>query len=131
MDATTNTAVQTFDAGWQSNILYTGNTIIIITNYTWIPGRRYYVLFDSGPESAPITDSTFWAFNIWDPGVSSTTTTTTTPPTTGTVTTRPLSTTTVNTLLTTTGLHVTSTTTVTITTTTESTTTSTTTSSNI
>ncbi|CAF1264102.1 unnamed protein product [Rotaria sordida] len=130
MDATTNTSVQTFDAGWQSNILYTGNTIIIITNYTWIPGRRYYVLFDSGPESAPITDSTFWAFNIWDPGVSSTTTTTTTPPTTGTVTTRPLSTTTVNTLLTTTGVHVTSTNVI-ITTTTESTTTSTTTSSNI
>ncbi|CAF1348326.1 unnamed protein product, partial [Rotaria sordida] len=127
MDATTNTSVQTFDAGWQSNILYTGNTIIIITNYTWIPGRRYYVLFDSGPESAPITDSTFWAFNIWDPGVSSTTTTTTTPPTTGTVTTRPLSTTTVNTLLTTTGVHVTSTNVI-ITTTTESTTTSTTTS---
>ncbi|CAF3657044.1 unnamed protein product [Rotaria sp. Silwood1] len=140
MDASTNTAVQTFDAGWESNILYSGDTISIIASYSWVPGRSYYVLFDSGvasgiefcgPESAPITDPTFWAFNIWDPGVSSTTTTTTTPPTTGTVTTRPLSTTTVNTLLTTTGLHVTTSVTVITTTTTASTTTTTTTSSNI
>ncbi|CAF4576417.1 unnamed protein product, partial [Rotaria magnacalcarata] len=43
------------------------------------------------PESSPITDPTFWTFDIWDPAVSSTTTTTTTPPTTGTITTRPLS----------------------------------------
>ncbi|CAF0806646.1 unnamed protein product [Rotaria sordida] len=116
MDASTNTSVQVFDAGWQPNILYYGNTISIITSYSWIPGRSYYVLFDSGvasgiefcgPESAPITSPTFWTFNIWDPGLSSTTTTTTTPPTTGTVTTRPISTTTVNTLLTTTGVHVT------------------------
>ncbi|CAF1199553.1 unnamed protein product [Rotaria magnacalcarata] len=59
-------------------------------------------------ESAPITDTTFWTFNIWDPSVSSTTTTTTTPPTTHTVTTRTISLTTVNTLLTTTGIAVTS-----------------------
>jgi hypothetical protein len=50
-------------------------------------------------ESAPIVDTTFWDFNIWDPGLSSTTTTTTTPPTTHTVTTRAVSTTTVNTLV--------------------------------
>jgi hypothetical protein len=48
MDASTNTSVLEFDAGWQSNILYTGNTIMIITNYTWTPGKTYYVLFDSG-----------------------------------------------------------------------------------
>jgi hypothetical protein len=50
-------------------------------------------------ESAPITDPTFWTFNIWDPAVSSTTTTTTTPPTSHTVTTRVISTTSVNTLV--------------------------------
>lgn len=48
MDATTGLAVQTFDAGWQPNVVYTGTTIIMITNYTWIHGRTYYVLFDSG-----------------------------------------------------------------------------------
>ena len=48
MDGATNASVQTFDAGWQPNILYTGYTITIITNYTWIPGHTYYVLFDSG-----------------------------------------------------------------------------------
>lgn len=48
MDATNNTAVQVFDAGWQTNLIYTANTIIIVTNYAWIPGRTYYVLFDSG-----------------------------------------------------------------------------------
>ncbi|CAF4317526.1 unnamed protein product, partial [Rotaria sordida] len=72
--------------------------------------------------------TSFWNFNIWDPGVSSTTTTTTTPPTTGTVTTRPISTTTPNAALTTTGIVVTTTsaaqtTTVTTTTTTSITTT--------
>ena len=50
-----------------------------------------------GPESAPITDPSFWFFNIWNPVLSSPGTTTTTPPTTGTVTTRPPSTTTPNT----------------------------------
>ena len=39
-------------------------------------------------ESAPITSSAFWQFDIWNPALSSTTTTTTTPPTTVTVTTR-------------------------------------------
>ena len=52
-----------------------------------------------GPESAPITDPTFWRFNIWDPGLSSTTTTTTTPPTTHTVTTLGVSTAYINTLV--------------------------------
>ncbi|CAF4973187.1 unnamed protein product [Rotaria sp. Silwood1] len=77
MDASTNTSVRVFDAGWASNILYYGNTSSIITSYSWIPGRSYYVLFDSGvvsgiefcgSESAPIADPTFWTFNIWDPG---------------------------------------------------------------
>ncbi|CAF4553475.1 unnamed protein product, partial [Rotaria sp. Silwood2] len=39
-------------------------------------------------ESAPITSSTFWVFDIWNPALSSTTTTTTTPPTSHTVTSR-------------------------------------------
>ncbi|CAF1552218.1 unnamed protein product [Adineta ricciae] len=52
-----------------------------------------------GPESAPITDPTFWVFNIWNPALSSTTTTTTTPFTTVTVTTKPTSTTSINTLV--------------------------------
>ena len=50
----------------------------------------------AGPESAAITDPTFWVFNIWNPAVSSTTTTTTTYPTTHTITTRGLSTSTTN-----------------------------------
>ena len=50
-----------------------------------------------GPESAPITNPSFWAFNIWDPGLSSTTSTSTVPPTVGTVTTRAPSTTPLNT----------------------------------
>ncbi|CAF2851074.1 unnamed protein product [Rotaria sp. Silwood2] len=118
-DATTNTIVQSYDCGWEPEVTYTGFTIVIrFPTAPWIIGHSYYVMFDSGvasgtefcgPESAPITSSSFWVFNIWDPGLSSTTTTTTTPPTTGTVTTRPVSTTTVNTLLTTTGIVVTST----------------------
>lgn len=48
MDASTNILVQPFDAGWQSNILYTGKIIIILTNFTWHYERTYYVLFDSG-----------------------------------------------------------------------------------
>ncbi|CAF4109237.1 unnamed protein product [Rotaria magnacalcarata] len=79
-------------------------------------------------ESAPITDTTYWTFNIWDPSVSSTTTTTTTPPTTHTVTTRTISFTTVNTLLTTTGIVITTTNMSGSTTTSATTTTSTTTS---
>jgi hypothetical protein len=51
----------------------------------------------TGPQSAAITDPTFWVFNIWDPAASSTTTTTTTYPTTHTVTTLGPSTSTINT----------------------------------
>jgi len=50
-----------------------------------------------GPESAPITDPSFWFFNIWNPALSSAGTNSTTPPTTATVTTRAPSTTTPNT----------------------------------
>jgi hypothetical protein len=39
-------------------------------------------------ESTPITSSSFWVFDIWNPSLSSTTTITTTPPTTHTVTTK-------------------------------------------
>lgn len=48
MDASTNTSVVQYDAGWAPNMIYTGNTIIIVTNYTWTLGGNYYVLFDSG-----------------------------------------------------------------------------------
>ncbi|CAF3771940.1 unnamed protein product [Rotaria sordida] len=136
-DATTNTTVQSYDCGWQSEVTYTGYTIVIrFPTAPWIVGHSYYVMFDSGvasgtefcgPESAPITDPSFWVFDIWNPGHSSTTTTTTTPPTTKTVTTRPISTTSVNTLLTTTGIVISSTSTRSTTTTTSSTSTSTTT----
>ncbi|UJR08422.1 hypothetical protein I4U23_012692 [Adineta vaga] len=132
-DSTTNTLVQKFDCGWSPEVTYTGyTTVIYFSNPPWIPGHFYYVTFDSGvasgtdfchPESAPITDETFWVFNIWDPAVSSTTTTTTTAPTTGTITTRPLSTSSINTLLTTTGIVITSSLPPTTTTSTSSTTT--------
>ncbi|CAF1637226.1 unnamed protein product, partial [Adineta ricciae] len=118
-NSATNISVVCYDAGYAPNVIYTGNTIIIITNVTWTPGQFYYVTMDSGfasgsvfchAESAPVTNPTFWRYNIWDPAVSSTTTTTTTPFTTVTVTTRPTSTTSINTLLTTTGIVVTTTT---------------------
>ncbi|CAF1082691.1 unnamed protein product, partial [Adineta ricciae] len=118
-DASTNASVLCYDAGYAANIIYTGYTIVIITNHTWTPGSFYYVTMDSGfasgsvfchAESSPITDTTFWRFNIWNPAVSSTTTTTTTPFSTATVTTKPTSTTSINTLLTTTGIVITTTT---------------------
>ncbi|CAF3101921.1 unnamed protein product [Rotaria sp. Silwood2] len=97
-DATLNgTVVLSYDAGWSSNIIYSGSTIIIYAPYAWTPGHLYYITFDSGvssgndfchAESQPIVDPTFWQFDIWNPAVSSTTTTTTTAPTTHTVTTR-------------------------------------------
>ena len=48
VDASNNATVVQYDAGWSPSMIYTGNTIIIYTNYSWIPGRSYYVLFDSG-----------------------------------------------------------------------------------
>ncbi|UJR14593.1 hypothetical protein I4U23_001588 [Adineta vaga] len=139
-DATLNDAlVAKYDCGWSPEITYTGYTTVIrFPVAPWIPGHFYYVTMDSGvasgtefcgPESAPITDKTFWVFNIWDPAVSSTTTTTTTPFTTGTITTRPTSTTSINTLLTTTGVIVTTTLPPTTTTSTSTTSVTTTTSS--
>ncbi|CAF1435406.1 unnamed protein product [Adineta ricciae] len=107
-DADTNATVLWYDAGYAPNIIYTGYTIVIITNYTWSPGKFYYITMDSGfasgsefyhAESTPITDPSFWRFNIWNPAVSSTTTTTTTPFTTATMTTKPTSTTSINTLV--------------------------------
>jgi len=45
-------------------VIYTGTTVLLrVSNPPWIPGKTYYVLFDSGavsgnvfcrPESAPI-----------------------------------------------------------------------------
>ncbi|CAF1325437.1 unnamed protein product [Adineta steineri] len=127
-DATANnTLVQKFDCGWDPNVIYTGYTTIIrFPVAPWIPGHFYYVTFDSGvasgtvycgPESAPITDPTFWVFNIWDPALSSTTTTTTTPPTTHTVTSLGTTTTSINTACTTSGIVASTTAAVTTTTT--------------
>ncbi|CAF0736613.1 unnamed protein product [Adineta steineri] len=126
----TNASVLCYDAGYSPNIIYTGYTIVIVTSLTWTPGQSYYVTMDSGfasgsvfchAESAPITDKTFWRFDIWNPALSSTTTTTTTPPTTHTVTSLGTTTTSVNTACTTSGIVVTttnaSTTTTTVTTT--------------
>ncbi|UJR07471.1 hypothetical protein I4U23_011760 [Adineta vaga] len=125
------TLVQKYDCGWAPEVTYTGfTTIIRFPIAPWTAGHFYYVTFDSGvasgtefcgPESAPVTDPTYWVFNIWNPAVSSTTTTTTTPFTTVTVTTKPTSTTSINTLLTTTGIVITTTAPITTTATTSST----------
>ncbi|CAF1140386.1 unnamed protein product [Adineta steineri] len=126
----TNATVFCYDAGYSPNVIYTGYTIVIVTNYTWTPGQSYYVTLGDGfasgsvfchAESLAITDKTFWRFDIWNPALSSTTTTTTTPPTTHTVTSLGTTTTSINTACTTSGIVVTitnaSTTTTTVTTT--------------
>ncbi|CAF3514360.1 unnamed protein product [Rotaria socialis] len=100
-DAATNSVVVQYDAGWSSNIPY------------------------SGPESIKITDALFWHFEIWNPELSSTTSITTTAPTTHTATSRSASALTVSTLLTTTGIQVTTTTTTSTVTTSTTTTTTT------
>ncbi|CAF1102277.1 unnamed protein product [Adineta steineri] len=114
----TNATVLCYDSGYSPNVIYTGYTIVIVTTITWTPGQSYYVTMDSGfasgsvfchAESAPITDKTFWRFDIWNPALSSTTTTTTTPPTTHTVTSLGTTTTSINTACTTSGIVVTST----------------------
>lgn len=48
IDAANNSVVQEYDAGWHPNVVYTGKTIVVITNYTWKYGANYYVTFDSG-----------------------------------------------------------------------------------
>ncbi len=53
-DAATNTSVVCYDAGYASNILYNGYTIIIITNVTWTYGHTYYVTMDSGFASGSV-----------------------------------------------------------------------------
>ena len=48
-DAATNAVVQRYDCGWESQVTYTGFTIVIrFPVAPWIPGRSYYVTFDSG-----------------------------------------------------------------------------------
>jgi hypothetical protein len=47
-DAATNLTVVQYDAGYAQNILYTGNTILILTNYTWAYGHTYYITMDEG-----------------------------------------------------------------------------------
>ncbi|CAM2703759.1 unnamed protein product [Rotaria socialis] len=134
-DAATNSVVVQYDAGWSSNIPYSGNTItILVTNYIWTQGHTYYMTMDEGfssgteffgPESIKITDALFWHFEIWNPELSSTTSITTTAPTTHTATSRSVSALTVSTLLTTTGIQVTTTTTTSTVTTSTTTTTTT------
>ena len=59
VNASTGTVVQMFDAGWEPNVVYTGYTIVIVTNYTWTEGATYYVLFHSGKS---------WSLDIFFPG---------------------------------------------------------------
>ncbi len=47
-DLATNASVVCYDAGYASNIIYNGYTIIIITNVTWTYGHTYYITIDSG-----------------------------------------------------------------------------------
>ncbi len=63
--ASTNTLVWQIDAGYSTDVIYTGNTVSFqVQNASWTPGATYYILFSSGtasgvafcgPESAPIT----------------------------------------------------------------------------
>lgn len=43
-----NTVVLKYDCGWSSNVMYSGDTVIIYAPYSWIPGHTYFVTFDSG-----------------------------------------------------------------------------------
>ena len=52
-DAATNGVVQSYDCGWAPEVTYTGYTIDIrLPVAPWIPGRSYYVTFDSGTFSS-------------------------------------------------------------------------------
>lgn len=63
--ASNDTLVWQTDAGYSSDVLYNGNTVLFqVRNAAWTPGATYYILFGSGtasgtafcgPESAPIT----------------------------------------------------------------------------
>ncbi|CAF1687285.1 unnamed protein product, partial [Adineta ricciae] len=37
-DADTNVSVVCYDAGYASDLVYTGNTIVIVANYSWTSG---------------------------------------------------------------------------------------------
>ncbi len=47
-DATLNTVVLQYGCGWDPNVIYSADTIIIYAPYPWVPGDTYYVTFDSG-----------------------------------------------------------------------------------
>ncbi|CAF0876914.1 unnamed protein product [Adineta ricciae] len=92
-----NTLVQKYDRGWEPEVTYTGfTTVIRFPTTPWVPRHFYYATFDRvanstefcDPESASVTDPTFWVYSIWNSALSSTATTTTTPFTTVTVTTK-------------------------------------------
>ena len=56
-DAATNGVVQSYDCGWAPEVTYTGYTIVIrLPVAPWIPGRSYYVTFDSGTFSSFVSD---------------------------------------------------------------------------
>ena len=48
-DAATNAVVQQYDCAWAPEVSYERNVIAIRFSVTpWMPGRSYYVTFDSG-----------------------------------------------------------------------------------
>jgi hypothetical protein len=54
-DAATNSTVLQYDAGWAPNIIYTGNTILILViNFTWSYGHTYYITMDEGFSSGTV-----------------------------------------------------------------------------
>jgi hypothetical protein len=54
-DAAKNATVVQYDAGWSPNVIYTGNTILIlVTNYTWTVGHTYYITMDEGFSSGTV-----------------------------------------------------------------------------
>ena len=53
-NASSNASVLCYDAGYSPNVIYTGNTIVIVTNFTWTPGAFYYVTMDSGFASGSV-----------------------------------------------------------------------------
>ena len=53
-NATSNASVLCYDAGYSANVIYTGYTIVITTNFTWTAGAFYYVTMDSGFASGSV-----------------------------------------------------------------------------
>ena len=47
-DTAGDVVVLEYDCGWSPNVIYSGSTILVYAPYSWVPGHRYYVTFDSG-----------------------------------------------------------------------------------